>query len=68
MWEDTPVHQKVISTFIKKTQWAVGKVFSSYIHYHKYPKNKQLKCHKIQRKAEIGIYLIMSNHKAAEIY
>lgn len=72
MWADSPVHQKVISTFMKKTQWAVGKAFSPYIilkkKQHIYSKNKQLKFHKIQRKAEQGIYLIISNHKSPDIY
>lgn len=69
MWADSPVHQKVISTFMKKTQWAVGKAFSPHIlNNNIYSKNKQLKFHKIQKKAEKDSYLIISNHKAADIY
>lgn len=54
---------------MKKTQQAVAKAVGPHIYvYHKYPTNKQLKCHKIQRKAKLGICLIISNHTKVDIY
>lgn len=47
VWADTPVHQIVIITFMRKVKWTVGKAFIPYIFFkYKYTKNKHLKCHK----------------------
>lgn len=61
LWADTPVYQMVITTFMRKAKWAVGKAFIPYIFFkYKYTKNNQLKCHK---NTEGGRTILLPHYK-----